>query len=214
VRSLLLIAVLAGLVVPVAFAKDREPQKKFTKADQAKARAVSLRMGDFGAGWKQGPPSKQGESNPRCSTYDPDLSDLIETGSYDSPDFSRPDGTSVSSSSGVFKTVAMAKTGYTRLAVPQLPRCFAEIFKKGITKPNSATIFFSGRLPFPSVAERSSAYRIRASVKTPTVRVPATIDLVLFNKGRIDAVVIFIGIGQALPASFEQAAVAKIASRA
>ena len=86
------------------------------------------------------------QSNPRCSTYNPDQSDLVEIGDYDSPDFSRPDGTFVSSTTGVFKTAAMARTGYARVAVPALPHCFAEIFKKGITKPSSATIFSSGPL--------------------------------------------------------------------
>jgi hypothetical protein len=214
VRQAALIAVLAGVLVPVALAANGDPQKKLTKADQAKARSISLRLSDFGTGWKQGPPSKQDESNPRCSTYNPNQSDLIETGTYDSPDFSRPDGSSVSSSSGVFKTVAMAKTGYARVVVPQLPKCFAEIFKKGITKPNSATIFFSGPLPFPTYGDRSNAYRIRASVKTPSARVPATIDIVVFNRGRIDVAVIFVGITQPSSTALEKAAVALLATRA
>jgi hypothetical protein len=214
VRGTALIVVLAAVLVPVALAASGDPQKKLTKADQARARAVSPKLSDFGAGWKQGPPSKKDESNPRCSTYNPDQSDLIETGTYDSPDFSRPDGTSASSSSGVFRTAAMAKKGYARVVVPQLPKCFAELFKKGITKPNSATVFFSGPLDFPSYGDRSNAYRIRASVKTPTVTVSATIDIVVFNRGRIDVAIIFIAISQPLPAALEQAVVAKLAARA
>ncbi len=205
---------LAVVLTGSALAAQGDPQKKITKADQARARAISLRLSDFGAGWKQGPPSKKDESNPRCSTYNPDQSDLIETGTYDSPNFSRPDGTSVSSSSGVFRTAAMAKKGYARVVVPQLPKCFAELFKKGITKPNSATIFFAGSLAFPPYGDRSNAYRIRASVKTPTATVPATIDVVVFNRGRIDVAIILVAISQPLPAAFEQSLVANVAARA
>ena len=213
-RAALIAVALAAVLAGSALAAQGDPQKKLTKADQARARAVSLRLSDFGAGWKQGPPSKKDESNPRCSTYNPDQSDLIETGTYDSPDFSRPDGTSVSSSSGVFRTAAMAKKGYARVVVPQLPKCFAELFKKGITKPNSATVFFAGALDFPSYGDRSNAYRIRASVKTPTATVPATIDIVVFNRGRIDVAIIFVAISQPLPAALEQSVVAKLAARA
>ena len=108
----------------------------------------------------------------------------------------------------------MAKKGYARVVVPQLPKCFAELFKKGITKPNSATIFFAGSLAFPPYGDRSNAYRIRASVKTPTATVPATIDVVVFNRGRIDVAIILVAIAQPLPAAFEQSLVANVAARA
>jgi hypothetical protein len=214
-RRAILIAVLAAAVaVPVALAAQGDPQKKHTKADMARARAVSLRLADFGAGWKQGPPSKKDESNPRCSTYNPDQSDLIETGTYDSPDFSRADGTSVSSSTGVFKTATMAKTGYARVVVPQLPHCFAEIFKKGFVKPDSATIFFAGPLGFASYGDRTNAYRIKASVTAQGAKFPVVVDVVLFNRGRLDVAVIFVGIAQPLPAALEKSIVAKVAARA
>jgi hypothetical protein len=213
VRRAVIVCVSAVLVVPVALAAAGDPQKKFTKAGQAKARSVSLKLTDFGAGWKQGPPAKKDESNPRCSTYNPDQSDLIEIGSYDSPDFSRPDGTTVSSSSGVFKTVAMAKKAYSRVVVPQLPNCFAELFKKGITAPNSATVYSSGPLAFPSYGSRSNAYRIKVAVKTPSGTVPATIDLVVFNKSAIDVAIIIVAIFKPLPSAFEQSLVAHVAAR-
>jgi hypothetical protein len=205
--------VAAAVIAGTAFAAQGDPQKKLTKAGQARARAAALRLSDVGPGWKA-EPSNSKQSNPRCSTYNPDQSDLVEIGDYDSPDFSRPDGTFVSSTTGVFKTTAMARTAYARVAVPALPRCFAELFKKGITKPSSATIFSAGPLAFPKYGDRSNAYRITTSVKTPAARVRATIDLVVFNRGQIDVAMIFIAINQALPASLEQRLVAKVAGRA
>jgi hypothetical protein len=213
-RAGLVVVGLAAVLAGTAFAAQGDPQKKFTKAGQARARAVSLTLADFGRGWKSEPSTSKSQSNPRCSTYNPDQSDLIEIGDYDSPDFSRSDGTFISSTTGVFKTAAMARTGYARVAVPELPHCFAEIFKKGIKKPSSATIFSSGPLSFLTYGDRSNAYRITSSVKTPSGRVRATIDLVVFNRGQIDVAIIFLGINQALPASLEQAVVARVAARA
>ena len=213
-RALLATLVLAGLLVPAALADSGDPRKKFTTAGQARARAVALVRADFPAGWTSKPSNKRDQSQPRCSTYNPDQSDLVEIGNYDSPDFSRADGTFVSSSTSVFRTAAMARTGYSRVAVPQLPHCFAEIFKKGIEAPNSVTIFSSAPLPFAKYGDRSNAYRVTSSVKTPAGRVRATIDIVILNRGQVDIAVIFLGINEALPQAFEQGLVAKLAARA
>ena len=51
-------------------------------------------------------------------------------------------------------------------------------------------------------------------MKTPTATVPATIDIVVFNRGRIDVAIIFVAISQPLPAALEQSVVAKVAARA
>lgn len=214
VRRLALVALLAAVAVPVALAAQGDPQKKLTKADQARARAISVKLSDLGQGWKQGPPSKEDNSNPRCSTYNPDQSDLIETGDYDSPDFSQAGGSFVSSTVGVFKTAAMARTGYSRVVVPELPKCFAELFRKGFKKPQSARIFSSGPIAFQRFGDRSNAYRIRASVKVPPATVSATIDIVVLNHGRIDVALILAGIQRPLPLAFEQSIAAKVAARA
>lgn len=211
------VALLAfGLCAPVALAAKGDPQKKLTAAGQARAKAVALKQADFPAGWVQQPvpKNKKSESNPRCSFYSPDNSDLVEIGDYDSPDFDRGDGATISSSTGIFRTVQMAKTAYRRLAVPQLARCFAEIFRKGITAPNSATVFSSGTLRFPHFGDQSSAYRISAAVKTPQARIRVAVDVVLLNKGATDVALIMLGIGKPLPAQLETSLVGKLAARA
>jgi len=215
VRRALLTTAIAAVLVPAAWAAGGEPQHAFTKADQARARAASLRLSDFAPGWKAS--SSAGTTSgaqPRCSSYHPDQSDLVETGKYDSPDFTRvADNSFVSVSTGVFRTAAMAKRGYSRVAVRQLPACFGELFAKGITKPSAAKVVSAGPIAFPKVGDRSNAYRLVASVKTPTVTLPVTADIVLFNKGRTDVAMIFLGIVRPLPASMEQTAVARVLSR-
>ena len=127
-RLLGVAAVVAAVLVPAALAGGGEPQKRLTKADQAKARAIGLHRSDFPAGWVGKPNTNTSQDTPRCSTYNPDQSDLVETGDVDSPDFARADGSFASSSVGIFKTTKMAKTGYARVARPQLASCFGELF--------------------------------------------------------------------------------------
>ena len=214
VSRLLCAAVVAVVVaVPAALAANGDPQKKLTKADQAKARAISLRQSDFPAGWVGKPNTNTSQGNPRCSSYNPDQSDLIETGDVDSPDFSRPEGSFVSSSVGIFKTRKMAQTGYARVAKPQLPKCFAELFTKGLA-PAKVQVLQVGPLAFRQLGDRSNAYRLRADVTVQGTTVPATIDIVLFNRGRADVAMIFAGLFRPLPASFEQSLAAKVAARA
>jgi hypothetical protein len=214
VRQALLTALVAAVVaVPIALAANGEPRHAFTNADQARAKAASLKLADFGPGWKARI-SASSDSHPRCSTYNPNQSDLVETGKYDSPDFTRTaDNSFVSVSTGIFKTAAMAKTGYGRVASPKLPACFGELFAKGIKKPNSAKVISAREIRFPRVADRSNAYRLIASVKTPSVTVPITADIVLFNRGRADVAIIFLGIAKPLPLSFEVSAVDRVLSR-
>jgi hypothetical protein len=203
-----------GLCVPTALAAKGDPEKKITKAGQTRAKAAALRLSYFPPGWTQKPHQKSSDdSDPRCSYYNPDQSDLVEIGDYDSPDFELPDGSSISSTTGVFRSVAMAKKGYARVAQPALAKCLAELFEQG-AGPANTTIFSSGRLPFPHYGDRSDAYRIVASVKAPTARVLAYLDVFLFNRGATDVAVLAIGIGRAVPVGLEQSLVSKLARAA
>lgn len=202
---------LAALLTAVALAANGDPQKKFTAADQARAKAVALSHADLGAGWKA---EKSGgnESSPRCSYYNPDQSDLVETGHGDTS-FTRGTTLFVASSVGIFKTAGQAKAGYARVVRPQLPRCLGEIFAKGTGNPKAVKIVSTGPLSFPHYRDRSNAYRVTATFKTSSGTVPITIDTVLVNRGRIDVVIGFIGVGKPPAASLERSLAGKVAGR-
>ena len=104
----------------------------------------------------------------------------------------------------------MAKTGYARVATPQLPKCFGEL----LGKQAKTTVYAAGPLTFPKVGERSNAYRLSVGIASQGTTVKATIDFVLFNKARTDVAIIFFGIGGPLPSRLEQQATALVASRA
>jgi hypothetical protein len=208
-----LVLLVAAVLVPVALAANGEPQKKITKAGQARARAASVKMADIGTGWKAEPAQKS-SADPRCANYRPDQSDLTEIGDFDSPDYSRPDGTFVSSTTGVFTSAGQAKTAFKRVALPTFPKCLGELLGKQLSKQGKLTIAATGNLPFPRTGDLTTAWGIRALYTQGTQKVPFAIDLVLVNKGATDMGFIFFGVGKALPAAFEQHVAAAVTARA
>src|SRR5439155_23862991 len=106
------------------------------------------------------------------------------------------------------------KTGYARVAVPALPRCFAEVFRKGTGNPAAVKILATGPLTFPRFGDRSNAYRLTATYTVQGQTLALAVDVVLFNRGRLDVALIFVGIGRPLAASFERTLVGRVAARA
>jgi hypothetical protein len=209
------VALLAlGLCASGALAATGEPQHEFTKAGQARAVRASLQQSDLPPGWVGQPKDKQSanDADPRCSYYNPDQSDLTENGNAASPQFTLANGSFVSSSTSIFKTAAQGRTAYARVVQPKLPKCLAELFRKGAT-PAKATILSALERSFPKLAERSNAYRIAAGVKTPAGSIPVYLDVVVMNRAKVDVVVFFAGIVQAFSDSFERSVASKVAAR-
>ena len=107
----------------------------------------------------------------------------------------------------------MAKTAYARVAKPAIAKCLAELFKKG-AGATKTTIFASTPVKFPSYGDRSAAYRIVASVKTPSARIRAYLDVILVNKGATDIAFLGLGIQNPLSTALEQSLVGKVTARA
>jgi hypothetical protein len=212
--KLLGVGALALVLATAALATGpRDPKKVIIPAVQARAKAINVRLADLPkAGWKA-KPSGPDTGNPRCSYYNPDQSDLTENGSADSPEFTLPSGSFVSSSTSIFKTAAQGRTAYARVVQPKLPKCLAEIFRKGTNQAQNVAIVSAGTKPFTKLAERSIAYAIVADFKTSSAKVRVYLDVVLMNRGKVDTVVFFAGIGGSYNKSFEQGLAAKVAAR-
>src|SRR5262249_54808322 len=96
------VIVLALVVTATALAGRGDPKERFTPADQARARAMLLRVGDLNAAYAAHPaPISSGGLN--CAALDE--SDLTLTGRGSSPIFTAA-GEFVSSSAAVYKTRA------------------------------------------------------------------------------------------------------------
>jgi hypothetical protein len=122
-RALAVLGTFAALAGVALAAPAKEPKKVIKPAVQARAKRIAVQLKDLpGTGWKAVPASTD-QSSPRCSYYNPDQSHLTENGDYTSPDFTKPDGTYVSSSIGIFVSAPQAKSAFGAVVRPALPRC-------------------------------------------------------------------------------------------
>lgn len=212
----LLAAVVVSLtVVAVAAAAPGDPKKVIVPGIQAKAKAINVRLSDLTAeSWSAKPSAPDSGSTPRCSYYNPKQSDLTENGDATSPQFTLPSQSYVTSTTGIFVSASQGRTAYARIVQPDLPKCLGEIFRKGTGHPNQVTIVSTGSIPFPTLGERTNAYRVRADFKVSAkVIVHVIFDLVAMNRGKVDVALFFVGIGQVFNSPFEQGVARKVATR-
>jgi hypothetical protein len=213
--ALFVAGAVALTVVAAASTARGDPKKVIVPAVQAKAKAINVKLADLaaGSGWKAKPSGPSG-ATPRCSYYNPDQSDLTENGDADSAEFTLPSSSFVSSSTSIFKSAAQGRTGYARVIQPKLPLCLAEIFRKGTGHPKQVTIVSAAAVKFSRLAERTNAYRVVADFKSsPKVTVRVYLDFVAMNRGKVDSVVFFAGIGGAFRSAFERSVASKVAAR-
>lgn len=213
-RLLAVIAVSLAVSGVALASTSKEPKKVIIPAVQAKAKAINVRLADLpaAAGWKP-KPSGPDKGTPKCSYYNPDQSDLTENGDANSPQFTLASGSYVSSSTSIFKTATQGRTAYTRVVQPKLPLCLAELFRKGVGKTAKVTILSAAERKFAAFAEQSNAYRIVADIKVSAGKVRTIVDVVVMNRGKVDAVLFFVGIGGSFNDSFERGVAGKVAVR-
>ena len=191
-----------------------EPKKDIIPAVQAKAKAINVKLSDLPAGIGFKPKQASPDTGtPTCSFYNPDQSDLTENGNAKSPEFTLPSSSFISSSTSIFKSASQGRTAYTRVVQPKLPDCLAEVFRKG-AGAKKVTIVSAKEMPFAKLGERSNAYRIYARVKVGAQKVKVYLDVVLFNRAKVDTVVFFAGIGGSFASKFERSVASKVAARA
>jgi hypothetical protein len=201
-RILGALLVLCIAVPAVALAADTDPKKKITAADQAKARSMVLKRTDFTAGWKKVPASP--DSDAVCPGFNPDESDLTLTGEAES-DFEHSQAVLfVGSASEIFATKEEAAKSWARGDRPALARCLGYFFKQGqTTKATKVTIVSAGRMAFPKLAPRTTAFKVVARLaitsEGKTTRVPVTLQLIAFGQGRGDASMLAITPGAGIP---------------
>lgn len=199
---LALLLLLLAAAAPAALAGPGDARKAHTTADQARARAVVLGAGDLpGTGWKG--ERDTNDSRLRCASFDPDLSDLTETGDADSPTFTRSSGTIVASSATVYATEAQANAAYDRVVKPGMLGCVSSVLERSGDKTTTIDVVSSGTLAHPRRGDESHAYRISARLRTGGQTIPFAFDIVLVRRARIDLVFMAGGVGEAVPAAVE-----------
>ena len=196
--ALLLLIVLA--VPAIALAADTDPKKQINPVDQRTAASLVLKRSDFIAGWKKQPNTPDKNADYTCPGYNPDQSDLVLTGEVEAS-FAPAEGfPMVSSTSNVYKTRREAVAAWTRGDRPALVPCAAKILKEEIEKDGGkVTVVKQGRLAFPKLAPRTSAYRIGLNVTVSSggkqTTVPVTVHLIFLGHGRGDVMLVAVSFG-------------------
>ena len=191
------IVVLIALVLAgIAVAAPTDPQVVPDAVDQAWAESILLAPMDLGKGWRETTAQDSGSGGDEGSTFCPeanlDLSDLTVSGGTYS-EFSRGPS-SVSSFAIVWKTPEQAQAYFDRTVamMPALHKCITALFN---ISPAGVRISVAANaeLPFPAVAVRIAAYRIRLVIKssgrTKKQRKPLVVnwDTIVLGNGRAAA---------------------------
>ena len=199
-RRLLLpvVVLLTAVGTAAGGANPHDPQKRFTTADQAWAKRASIVRDDLpGGGWKA---TKASNDSATCRSFNPDESKLIETGERLSPDYSRAGGL-VASASSVYRSASDAQASWKLETKPAILACFDEGFKQASASGMRVTILARGRLAFPQLAPRTTAFRVLVRYDVQRFRIPAVLDVVLLGSGRVNAAARPAVAGRAAPAT-------------
>jgi hypothetical protein len=206
----------AGALAATALAANGEPQKRLTRAGQAYARSLVVQAGDIGPGWK-GKPSKNTGGNLRCKGFNPDESDLVETGEASGPDFTRGLGDLVSSSASVYRSANEAQTSWSRVVKPGLLDCLSNLLRQQATPDVKIRVLSSQAVSFPRAAPRQAAFRliveftVREGARSVTLK-PA-LDVILLGRGQADVAVYTMALLKPFAPQFEPGLIRALAAR-
>lgn len=186
-------------------------------ADKALGEAANLKLSDFPAGWTSSPST----SNSANNSIDQQVAICLHTPIQilennannprraDSPDFSDTNGSQASSSVTYDADSAQVAHQFSLLQRPELPMCLekaiATVIGDEILHPNNT----SGTLPqgakvgsptvrqmsFPSLGDRSIAYRVTVPITLNTLTIDGYIDFIAIQKGRVAVGLSLVGTG-------------------
>jgi hypothetical protein len=213
---LLLASCLTAGSATAAARKPTDPKKRINPADQAWAAKIRIHHDDLGPGYWRVEASQDNSVAAPQGCKEPDLSDLIETGEAENPDFSR-NGSFVGSGAAIFLTTQHATTAFQRVARQSFNRCMISAFKQGLAGSGARLrILSSGPVPMKSSVPHFASGRVRFSVAGPAATVTGRISFYFFAKGRALGMLLVASIGrplQPIPESLERRLAALVATR-
>jgi hypothetical protein len=177
IRAVACVAGLGLVFVQAALAVEKQPIR-FNAADQAAAKAITLKAADLGAGWKGG--AKKPELNPDnpCTMK---RSDLVLTGAASS-EFKTP-GAAISSESNVLQSPAMVTADWKRTVEnATFMACTRSVYMKS-DEANVRVVSFT-KLAFPKLTRYTARYRVVADYGASGETVRVLVDLIFLGQGR------------------------------
>jgi hypothetical protein len=209
VHRLLLLVVVGCLVgTGAASATHDDPQKKLTRADNARARAMLVKRGDLPGGLRVRGGSGGEEPHVDCPAVSE--ADLTLTGEAEGQVFSF--GTAfVESGAQVYESVADANASWRRSTSAAGTQCISAVLRREYAKQGARLVSLR-KIAFPRVAGRTVAYRIEARVTSAQGEVPLYLDLVAVIHSRAHATVV-VGSVLAPPPRGEEVRLARLTAK-
>jgi len=176
------VAVLTLVLVQAALAAEKQPIR-FNAADQAAAKAVTLKMTDLGAGWKGGITKPDLTSDVNCATK---RSDLVLTGAAKS-EF-QSSGVLISSESEILQSPTMVAAEWQRTVANAV--YMACIRRESFKSDASFRLVSFKKVAFPQLTRMAARYRVVADAGTSASSVRVVLDLILLGQGRTEITLI------------------------
>jgi hypothetical protein len=182
--ALALVLALGG--AGAALADHQEPQKRITKADQARARAILVKRTDVGPGYLVQPGTAP-EPHLDCA-QSVSTADLTLTGDAEGTQFVR--GTViVGSSAQVYESVADASAAWRRGTSAAGIQCLKTYLRRGYEMQGLRLVSVA-KLSFARIAQRTIAFRAVLTGTTPQGDVRVWIDFVVLSHSRAHAQIV------------------------
>ena len=200
-RRVLVLALLLVLVVTgAALAARGDPQKRITPADQARAKAMLVRVADVGPAFRSSPGPGQDNSF-YCAALDE--SDLTLTGEAESPTFTST-VEFVTSQAYVYRTRAEADASWRRGTNAAGQKCLRDGLRREVQGTSVKLVSFR-KLAFPKLAQRSLLYRAVADQQGVRIY----LDLIALQHSRAQVAIVY-GAGVSPPPPAEERRLAKL----
>ena len=213
------LAILAGAVLTgAAIAANGDPKKHHNPADQAWAKAIRVQRSDLGPGdWRAERSAGSGSGGAPKGCADPDLSDLVETGSADRPDFRR-NGSFIGSGSIVFESNRQLTIAWKRISRAMDLDCIIRDFKQSITRDGGRVRIVSrGTVHIAKLAPFFKTGRFSFVISTPPVTIRGRFSFYVAARGRASVVLMVASLGKPaatpIPQSLELKVAALVAGR-
>jgi hypothetical protein len=198
-RLALLLAAACVLAGTAAAAADRltDPKKRHNAADQAWAAAIRVHRSDLGSGdWRVETSNELGGAPRACK--DPDLSDLVETGNSENPDFSR-NGSFVGSAARIFLTEEQATAGWRRVAAQPVKRCLVDAFTEALAGSGARVhIDSTDSISLATATPHAVSARIRLTLSVGRQKIHGRFSYYFLARGRATAMLVVFSFGKPL----------------
>jgi hypothetical protein len=197
-RRVVFALICGGLLAGTAVAAGdpREPKKRHNAPDQAWAEAIRVQRSDLGSGdWRVEMSNHDDRGAPK-GCRDPNLSDLVETGSAEQPDWSRK-GSFVMSGSVVFQSERQLATAWQRFTPIDLTGCLGWAFKQGAASSGvTVTVTSSGPVRIAKLAPRWRTGRITLTVRGPAAAIKGRMSYYFAARGRASVILMVASFGK------------------